>query len=220
MMRRQRFARFRRRPSPYDLQRMKICRFLVEVPASTCDNPFTIVTPIAGPFGVTPAQNFATPDDRGAKTWTWGGCHFQSEFGMNPANAGGATGSNTDIPTIWEAIMKLPFAQGSFTTPAYLPNLTTGLINTQTGDMVDRIVWQRTTFMPFWGVFVQPGIQLQHSGRDIGHGPLQIRSKVRCTEREGMFHVQCHVNGFGNPEVQYRMGWDAWFMQAVKANRR
>lgn len=177
---------------------------------------------IAGPSGASGNAGFneATVDFRGAKGWTWGGCHFQSEFAINPANGPVDEASATDIPSVWEAIMKLPLAQGSIAAPAYLPNLTTGLATGQTGDVTDRILWQRVSHIPLWGLFVTTIPQLETTVRDVGHGPIQVRAKARCTEREAIFHVQNHVNGFGGSGTQYTLGWDAWFMQAIKANLR
>lgn len=213
-------SRFRRRRSPYDLQRQLFCRngFTFLAP-STCGIPNSYATMLAGPFGTIVNQNFATIGAmQGAKSYTIGGMHFQLEWSLNPLLFGFEMGGATDIMEIYEAICVLPLGQGSIASPAYVPTWTNTGGGAQVGDVGTRVLWKRINTMPFWGASVQPGIQLQSTMRDQGHGPIQIRSKVRLTEREGLFHCFNFVSGVAvgtGPIVL-----DGWFNTAIKPNFR
>lgn len=213
--------RFRRRVSPYDLQTQVIPRTGISVSnVSTTVNPTIIATNVAGPYDTgNPAFNEATIDMKGSKMWTFGGMHFQSEYSFNPSAGFGATWIGaTDVFQIYEAICVLPFAQGSFAAPAYLPNFTNAFGGFQTGDEGDRILWKRINQLPYWGVAIIGTSQLEATMRDVGHGPQQIKAKARLDERHGVFHVANIIHGVA-AESNSTWVWDFWSRTAIKASR-
>jgi len=174
---------------------------------------------LAGPYGTIVSQNFATIGAmQGAKGWTFGGCHFQIEWSINPANFFNA-GGVVDVIELYEAIVVLPLAQGSISGPAYVPTFTNTGGGLQVGDVGDRVLWKRINTMPFWGIGVQPGVQLQSTMRDEGHGPQILRARARLTERQGVFHVFNIVSGMA-AEASGPIVLDAWFNMAIKPNFR
>lgn len=216
-------SRFRRRRSPYDLQSTVYCRLgLALFGPSTCAAPNAYATMIAGPFNTLYNANVVTPGAAiGAKGWTWGGMHFQSEFSINPAGPWSAGWLNiVDVIEIYEAIVVLPLAQGGFTTPAYIPSFTNVAGGFQTSDAGDRVLWKRISLNPFWGAGVIPTSQLQMTARDEGHGPVLIRTKARLNERQGIFHVVNIVHGNATEGASGTIGWSMWARQAIKMNMR
>ena len=176
---------------------------------------------LAGPFNSVYGGNVVTPGAQlAAKSWTFGGAHFQVEWSINPATFTIATGSGTDIMQLFEAVCVLPLLEGSFTSPAVLPRFTNTAAGFQVGDAGCRVLWKRVNTMPFWGAILQPGIQLQSTMRDEGHGPVQIRTKARLTEREGIFHVFNIIHGFASETSIGSIVLDAWWRVAIKANTR
>lgn len=92
------------------------------------------------------------------------------------------------ILSIWEALMVLPFVQGSNTVPAYLPNLTSGSL--QQGDVADRVLWKRVTNLRIFGQNALPGTSIAWidvSNDQQGHGPVVVKSKVKLDDRHGLF---------------------------------
>jgi len=108
------------------------------------------------------------------------------------------------IIAIWEAIVVLPCAQGSSSVPLYLPTLTSA--NLQGGDLADRVLWKRISFLPFWGTNSSPGAafpQFTGTYRDEGHGPVVVKSKVRLDDRHCLFYVRNFVHNVvvGSPVI-------------------
>lgn len=97
--------------------------------------------------------------------------------------------------SIWEALMVLPFVQGSNTVPAYLPNLLSGSL--QQGDVADRVLWKRITKLRIFGVNALPGTQIawmDESTDRTGHGPVVVKSKVKLDDRHGLYLVRAFVH--------------------------
>ncbi len=213
--------RSRRRVSPYDLQTQMVARAgLSLLNVSTTVNPTIYATMIAGPYGTGGASfNVATVDMKGAKSWTFGGCHFQSEHAFNPSAGFGATWIGaTDVFDFFEAIVVLPLMQGSINAPAYLPAFTNTAGGFQTGDEGDRILWKRHNQLPYWGAAIIGSSQLEATMRDQGHGPVQIKTKARLDERHAVFHVVNMVHGVA-AESNATISWDFWSRTAIKASR-
>lgn len=212
--------RSRRRVSPYDLQTQVSPRTALSLlNVSTTLNPTIYATMIAGPYGAGASSNLASVDMKGAKAWTFGGCHFQSEYAFNPSAGFGATWIGaTDIFEFYEAIMVLPLLQGSINAPAYLPALTNALGGFQTGDEGDRVLWKRINQLPYWGAAIIGSSQLEATMRDVGHGPQQVKAKARLDERHAVFHVVNMVHGVA-AESNATIVWDFWSRTAIKASR-
>lgn len=167
---------------------------------------------------------------------TVAGIKFQAEHLHDPAESLGFPSCDPSplqlafLLTIWEAIVVLPFAQGT-QIPAYLPDFTSAI--NQTGDIADRVLWKRLTQMPIWGLNVTTIPQLEATIRDVGHGPVAVKSKVRLDEKHGLYYVRnfvhdlavgtqpipsCSANPTTNPcTVPIQM--DAWFKTYVHAIR-
>jgi len=168
---------------------------------------------------------------------TVAGIKFQAEHSHDPSESLSFPACDPSalqlafILRIWEAIVVLPLAQGSFI-PLYLPDFTQPL--TQAGDMADRVLWKRISQLPIWGLGVSASFpELQDTMRDFGHGPQVVKSKVRLDERHGLFYVRNYVHnlaGLGplnasctadsvtNPCV-IPITTDAWFKTYIHAIR-
>jgi len=98
------------------------------------------------------------------------------------------------ILSIWEALMVLPYVQGSNITPAYLPNLTSGSL--QQGDLADRVLWKRITQMRIFGIraAVGPLPFLEITDFFTGHGPVAVKSRVKLDDRHGLYLVRNFVH--------------------------
>jgi len=134
------------------------------------------------------------------------GAKFQSEFSHDPAETLGFTTCDPS-PTaltfnlrIWEAIVLLPFAQGT-QIPDYLPIFTTQL--NQGGDLADRVLWKRISILPIFGIGAGGGLpQLETTIRDMGHGPVVVKTRCRVDDRHGLYWVRSYTHdvfGLGNP---------------------
>lgn len=209
--RRMRRRRFRR--SPYDLRTIVECRHAVSIPAgSQCPSPAIDSILIAG----NEEDAIAGGLHQGAtKGFTFGGCHFQVEHGqLNLVNS-----SFTNVATsidIFEAIVVLPYANGTFGVPAYLPQLTNqGFTG---GDRADRVLWKRITQMWFISTDIV-SVQVDDTYDESGHGPQQCKTKATLDERTGVFYVGAYTNGLidGAPMVLER---NSWWKVAVKERRR
>jgi len=124
--------------------------------------------------------------------WFFDNSLIQECFCPNPSfpNAG----SIQTVLTIWEAIMVIPFVQGSNTVPAYLPNLTGGSL--QQGDLADRVLWKRLTNLRLYGPRAG-GLNItwiDETSDRMGHGPVVVKSKARLDDRHGLFLVRNFVH--------------------------
>lgn len=95
---------------------------------------------------------------------------------------------------IWEAIMLLPLAQGTTNAPLYLPILSSNIL--QGGDVADRVLWKRISMLPIFALSgaTSPLQQLEHTIRDMGHGPIQVKTKCRIDDRHALFYVRNYVH--------------------------
>lgn len=102
------------------------------------------------------------------------------------------------ILTIWEAVMVLPFVQGSTTTPAYLPNLTGGSL--QLGDLADRLLWKRLSHLYVQGTqsLASFGVGFvlnpDSTARYNTENPVAVKAKCRLDDRHGLFFVRSFVH--------------------------
>lgn len=128
------------------------------------------------------------------------GIRFQSEFLHDPAQSlqcfscDPAPADLAFVLTIWEAIIVLPLSQGG-QAPEYLPNLTNA--GSQKGDLADRVLWKRQSYLPIWGINVPAGNtfpQLEGTFRDTAAGPQEVRSKVSLDDRHGLYYVKNYVH--------------------------
>lgn len=191
------FRRRRRLPETYTILQCRTCANVCR--DSPCVSPFTDVFEILTMnTKKSPAFNeeISSPSD---KFLTVDGIKFQSEFHSDPNDWATCSGllpfsalNATFFLTIWEALIVLPFAQGS-QVPAYVPNLTAPTF--QVGDLADRVLWKRLTLMPMWGLNTTGGVsQLEATMRDEGHGPVVVKSRVRLDDRHGLYMVRCFVH--------------------------
>lgn len=196
MVFRRRFRKFgrRRRPRPetFTIVQCHNCKNVYG--DSPCSSPLTDVMEIMtmrtrrDPADTTEISN---PSDRFVVV---DGIKFQSEHSHDPSETQGFGVCDPQaqnlafLLTIWEAIVVLPFAQGS-AVPAYLPNFTNA--NFQTGDTADRVLWKRISQIPIWGTALSAGFpQISGTLRDIGHGPVAVKAKVRLDDRHGLYYVR------------------------------
>lgn len=133
------------------------------------------------------------------------GLKFQAEHWHDPATSQGFASCDPSplqlvfMLRIWEAIVVLPFAQGT-QIPAYLPDFTAMI--TQGGKFADRVLWKRLNQLPIWGLNVVTASQLESTVRDFGHGPVVVKSKVKLDDQHGLYYVRNYthdVAGLGNP---------------------
>lgn len=99
------------------------------------------------------------------------------------------------VLSIWEALMVLPFVQGSNTVPAYLPVLTSGTL--QLGDLADRVLWKRITNLRIFGRNSLPGSQISWidvSNDQQGHGPVRVKARAKLDDRHGLYLVRNFVH--------------------------
>lgn len=203
--RRRTFRRRRRRlPETYTL---RACRQCFNVFGSTtCTNPLTDATLILSmatqrnPTLVDTTELTSGSD----KFIVFDGMKFQDDWLFdnslvadcnlpNPTNPNAS--SVQTILTIWEALLVLPFVQGSNTVPAYLPNLLTGSL--QQGDVADRVLWKRMTNLRLFGRNALPGTQIawmDESTDREGHGPVVVKSRARLDDRHGLYLVRNFVH--------------------------
>lgn len=99
------------------------------------------------------------------------------------------------IVTIWEALMLLPLAQGSFV-PAYLPQLTQGVF--QQGDTADRVLWKRLSHLFVQGVRSNPNVSFfqnpDTTARYNTENPVAVKTRCRIDDRHGLFYVRNFVH--------------------------
>ena len=202
--RRRRFHRRRRRlPETYTIRQCRTCYDVFG--ATTCSAPHTDMLlllsmatqrnpTIVDTTELTSGSDKAIVFDamKFQDDWTFDNSLIQECFCPNPANP--APGAIQTVLTIWEAIMVIPFVQGSNTTPAYLPNLTGGSL--QQGDLADRVLWKRLTNLKLYGPRAggQNVIWIDESTDRQGHGPVVVKSKARLDDRHGLYLVRNFVH--------------------------
>ena len=202
--RKRRFHRRRRRlPETYTFRECRPCFNVFG--ATTCDNALTDVTLL---LSMATQRNPVIADTTeltsGAdKAIVFDGMKFQSEwffdnslirdcFCANPTFA--SPSKVQTVLTIWEAIVVLPFVQGSNTVPAYLPNLTGGSL--QIGDLADRVLWKRLTNLRLIGTQAggQNIVWIDETSDRQGHGPVAVKTRARLDDRHGLFLVRQFVH--------------------------
>jgi len=181
------------------------CRTCVNVFAdATCSSPieddFTLMSMATqrSLFDATEVSNLA---DRFV---TIAGIKFESIYHHDPNETIGGTnpepGSNAfDLAfnlTIYEAIVVVPVAQGTTNVPAYTPVLTSA--NFQAGDLADRVLWKRISFLPIWGININGGIfpfpQLTATIRDTNAGPQVVKARVKLDDRHMLLYCRNYVH--------------------------
>jgi len=186
--------RRRLRPETYTLVECDGCHNVWQ--DATCTGPkvdvFELMT-MRTPRSTTDTTEVSNPSD---KFIVVDGIKFQQEYWNDPNETLDAPGADPPpttvsfVLTIWEAIMVLPFAQGSLV-PAYVPLLTNPVF--QGGDSADRVLWKRITHNPIWATPVFGGVnlpQLQFTDRDTAHGPQVVKARVRLDDRHGLYMVR------------------------------
>lgn len=213
---RRRFRRTIRRRSPYELVSLVQCRSATTIVLpSTCTSPFTNAFLVAG----TTLAAGDEPQRIGEKGIVFGGCHFQLEHSINPRNQPEGLQNHEEFIEIFEALVVLPYAQGTPGVPVYLPFFTNGFF--QTRQAADRVLWKRITIMPYWGTNTLGGTsQLQTTIRDVGHGPIQVKAKARLDDRHGLFYCANYVSGVSSGFGNYITAVDGWFRSAIRIARK
>lgn len=122
--------------------------------------------------------------------------YFDNSLIQSCATAPGPVArSMQTILSIWEALVILPFVQGSSTVPAYTVNLTSGSL--QQGDVADRVLWKRVSHLRIFGPDALPGTTIawmDHTGDHQGHGPVAVKTRARLDDRHGLFLVRNFVH--------------------------
>jgi len=124
--------------------------------------------------------------------WTFDNSLVRDCFCPNPSFPN-ASAVQTTL-SIWEALMVVPFVQGSNSVPAYLPNLTAGSL--QQGDLADRVLWKRITNLRIYGPTAggQNIVWIDESTDRQGHGPVAVKSRAKLDDRHGLFLVRNFVH--------------------------
>lgn len=164
---------------------------------------FELLT-MSTPRGPGDATELTNPS---SKAITFKGMKFQSLYFHDPQKTLSCNIPNPSFPnandvafilTIWEAIVLLPLAQGTTSTPAYLVKLTDGAL--QEGDLADRVLWKRlshlyvqgTTSLNAFGVaFV---LNPDTTARYNTEAPVVVKAKCRIDDRHGLFYVRNYVH--------------------------
>lgn len=223
---------YRRRRSRSETYTLLECRQCVNVwpDPHLCSNPgldvFLLAHMSMAKDPLVDTTEVASPSDR---FLTVKGIKFQAEYLHDPTKTQGdepdpQPASIQFLLTIREAIMILPTLQGPSIAPAYLPNLSNMVF--QGGDSADRVLWKRISILPIWGAALGGfAVQLEATHRDVGHGPVVVKSRARLDDRHGLYFVRnwthdvvtgpgdptsCALNQATNPGV-IPMEMDAWF---------
>ena len=202
---RRRFHRRRRRlPETYTHRSCRTCFDLFG--ASPCTNALTDMTLLLSmatqrnPTLVDTTELTSGSD----KFIVFDGMKFQDDWRFDNSLVRDCFCPNPNFPnassvqttlSIWEALVIVPFVQGSNTVPAYLPNLLSGSL--QQGDVADRVLWKRITKLRIFGVNALPGTSIawQDESTDrMGHGPVVVKSRARLDDRHGLYLVRNFVH--------------------------
>jgi len=199
------FRRRRRRlPETYTFRQCRPCYNVFG--ATTCTTPMTdMILLLSMSTQRNPTLADTTELTSGAdKFIVFDGMKFQDEWHYDNSLDRTCFCPNPTFPnanavqttlSIWEALMVLPFVQGSNTVPAYLVNLTSGSL--QQGDVADRVLWKRISQLKIFGQSSLPGttIAWQDNTTDRqGHGPVAVKSRVKLDDRHGLFLVRNFVH--------------------------
>jgi len=173
--------------------------------STTCTNPVTdVILLLSMATQRNPTLVDTTELTSGAdKFIVFDGMKFQDDWRFDNSLIRSCFCPNPDFPdpsavqttlSIWEALMVLPFVQGSNTVPAYLPNLLSGSL--QQGDVADRVLWKRITKLRLIGPTAggQNIVWMDESTDRTGHGPVVVKSKARLDDRHGLFLVRNFVH--------------------------
>lgn len=196
--------RRRRLPETYTHRACNLCFDMFG--ATTCTNPVTDMILLLSMATVkNPPLADSTELTSGSdKFIVFDGMKFQDDwrfdnslvrdcFCPNPAFPNASSVQTT--LSIWEALMIVPFVQGSSSVPAYLPNLLSGSL--QVGDVADRVLWKRVTKLRLFGRNALPGTQISwmdESTDRMGHGPVVVKSRARLDDRHGLYLVRNFVH--------------------------
>lgn len=212
-----RFRRSSRRRGGPETYTVLTCRQSSNVWLNTpCSDPLTIATAIFLPspnVGLDASTAAATLSQ---KALTVQGIKFSAEHYIDPSTAldgdiGQIPSNVAFILTIWEAIIVLPLLESSKVIPQYIPRITQLF---QSADLADRVLWKRITHAPFWGLNVQPGVQLQTNVRDTDHGNQVVKANCRLDDRHGLFYVRAFVHdiaGLSGADSTLPVVLDSWW---------
>lgn len=130
---------------------------------------------------------------------TLDGIKFQMEYSFDPSESDGIfacdpQANNVEMNLrVWEAIVLVPLAEGTAAVPAYVPLLTNASF--QSGDLADRVLWKRISYVPIFAFNpTSPLQQLEFTIRDMGHGPVVVKSKVKIDDRHTLLYVRNYVH--------------------------
>lgn len=204
--RRRRWPMRRRRRSRSEQYRLHNCRTCFNVYGDIpCTNPLTDVFTLLSMSIAKSASDtteITSPSDRFI---VFDGMKFQSEYFHDPlktvdcSNANPTVNPNASaldfILSIWEALVVLPLAQGSSIAPAYLPNFPSGIF--QQGDVADRLLWKRLSWLHVQGIKSQPFLISSNPDgtfRSEQSGPVVVKARVRLDDRHALFYVRQFVH--------------------------
>lgn len=179
---------------------------------TTCSAPVVDAFMIAG-MSLTRNPNPLTTGDTAPlasgsdKFLTFDGCKFQFEHIHDPqetlscSSCDPAATAVAFLLRIWEALVVLPLAPATTTVPLFIPNLSRG--TEQGGDVAERVLWKRISYLPIWGIGVPGGLfpQLASTHRDEGHGPVVVKSRVKLDDRHALFYVRNFVHDVVLPDI-------------------
>lgn len=169
---------------------------------STCNSPFVdsfTLMSMATQRSLVDVTEISNPTDRFVEI---AGIKFESIYHHDPNETLGGTQADPqpfDVAfnlSIYEAIVVVPVAQGTTNVPNYVPILSSA--NFQSGDIADRVLWKRISFLPIWGININGGIfpfpQLTATIRDTNAGPQVVKSRVRLDDRHMLLYVKNYVH--------------------------
>lgn len=170
----------------------------------SCSNPLIDVSEILSMASTRNGGDLTEVTNPSAKFIVFDGMKFQSEYFhdplttqdcSNPAPLNPNASQLAFILTIWEAIMLLPTAQGSNVSPAYLPNIAGGVL--QTGDSADRVLWKRVSHLNVVGFKAFPLVINSNPDSTLryqGSGPVVVKTRCRIDDRHCLYYVRNFVH--------------------------
>ena len=198
-----RFRRRRRRlPETHTIRNCHQCFDMFG--ATTCAVPLTDMTLLLSMSTAKSPGDTTELTSGSDKFIVFDGMKFQDEWAFDNSLTVSCNCLNPPFPnanavqtvlSIWEALMIVPFVQGSQSTPAYLPNLTSGSL--QVGDVADRVLWKRITKLRIFGQFSLPGTEIawiDETSDRAGHGPVAVKTRARLDDRHGLYLVRNFVH--------------------------
>jgi len=202
-MKRRVFRRRRRRlPETYTIRNCHTCYDMFG--STTCAVPLTDMQLLLS-MSTPRSPGDPTELTSGAEKFiVFDGMKFQNEWSYDNSLDRTCFCPNPSFPnanaiqtvlTIWEALMIVPFVQGSQSIPAYLPNLTSGSL--QAGDVADRVLWKRISKLRIHGQASLPGTTIawvDETTDRVGHGPVAVKTRARLDDRHGLYMVRNFVH--------------------------